>query len=181
MKIKFKESEVSLAIKCKYITFLILLAISVSFVGTFFSYPYFWLELLLFILFSCILLTVNILNILNILDIFSFTKIIKERKTIKQYSIGAFWIIIFFAYSYFTFEQIINRSLDVPYLISSNYSSVIGNPTNINKYKNKQNFWIQGVHFSVESKAIENTPGSKYKVTYLPHSRYVLNIEEVNE
>lgn len=74
---------------------------------------------------------------------------------------------------------------DIPNLITLNYSTITGYPYNIETHSGKrhsQEFMINSIKFHVKlSYKFQRVDIGKYKVTYLPHSKFVLNIEKLND
>lgn len=77
-------------------------------------------------------------------------------------------------------SNIVSYSLDIPNAIRSNYAYIKGQPQNLqvgNKNRS-QSFTINGTNFKVERDISRIDTRKIYEVTYLPNSKYVIEIEE---
>lgn len=75
---------------------------------------------------------------------------------------------------------------DIPYWLKSDYCYVIGEPVDIRKISGKnvtyQKFKINGIEFTVSPPAVyKEVLPENFKITYLPHSKYVISVERVKE
>lgn len=91
-------------------------------------------------------------------------------------------IIVIFSASIFEFTKTFPCLPDIPYWILSKYSHIEGYPVNIKKnYSSKttyQKFSIDGINFQVSpANTFKEIGTGKYRITYLPYSKYVINIE----
>lgn len=78
-------------------------------------------------------------------------------------------------------SDIISYGLDVPNVLYSKYEYIEGRPQNLQiEYKNRsQRFSIDGVKFKIERDIAKLDMDKVYEITYLPNSKYVINIREV--
>jgi hypothetical protein len=77
--------------------------------------------------------------------------------------------------------DIVSYGLDIPNVIRSSYECVEGQPQKLqvgNKNKS-QSFTINNIDFKFENVIVRIDTRKIYKITYLPNSKYVINIEEV--
>lgn len=78
-------------------------------------------------------------------------------------------------------SDIISYGLDIPNVLYSKYDYIEGQPQNLQvEYKNKsQRFTINGVKFKIERDITKIDTNKVYEVTYLPNSKYIINIKAV--
>jgi len=76
-------------------------------------------------------------------------------------------------------SDIISYGLDVPNVLYSKYDYIEGRPQNLQvEYKNRsQRFIIDGIKFKIERDIAKLDTDKIYEVTYLPNSKYVINIK----
>jgi hypothetical protein len=144
-------------------------------------YP--WLGFVEKILFFSFLFIISTGGI--VLLIYTF---IKEKnnilKTFKACAVFILLIIFTIGMNVVFLKLLAEYIPDVPNLITSNYSTITGYPFNIETHSGKnpsQEFTINEIKFDANfSYNFPRVGIGKYKVTYLPHSKFILNIEKVN-
>ena len=86
-------------------------------------------------------------------------------------------------YVYLLVDILVPKYKDIPNIMTSSYIVIEGYPSNISISGAKtrtQHFEINGADFSVEAYAFPNLfRNKKYRVTYLPNSEYVIDINEI--
>lgn len=78
-------------------------------------------------------------------------------------------------------SDIISYGLDIPNVVRSNYEYIEGQPQNMqvgNKNKS-QKFTINSINFKIEKDITRIDTSKIYGVTYLPNSKYVIDIGEI--
>lgn len=105
--------------------------------------------------------------------------------SIKPRIILAVSIIVLLGSSTLVIREVVYYAPDISNLVTLNHSIIIGYPVNIKISKGKssyQQFSIDGMDFKVSpANTFQDVGLGKYKVTYLPYSKYVLNIEKIIE
>jgi hypothetical protein len=126
-------------------------------------------------------------TLLSSLIYFTFFMIVKFKETYLILNrIIAVIIIIFVLFwgIILTVTEIAPLAPDIPNWLNSEYYCIQGYAVNINKKfygkSTYQKFTINGINFEVSpASSFEELHYNKYRVSYLPHSKYVISIEKV--
>lgn len=137
------------------------------------------LRFLLDVMLKIFFLVSSVIGIFIMLYLF-FVEFSKRKRII-----ASLLIIGMVACSMFFLTATIPYLPDVANWITSDYAYVEGTPCNIKISHGRggyQRFTINAVTFEISpDTTFKEVTREKYKVTYLPHSKYVLNIEKVDE
>ena len=115
------------------------------------------------------------------LGVFFFRTAIKDKLSIGKKIFFIFLSIDFILVSSYMIYFYSEKYQDIPYITTSNYESKVGVLTSFyvaSKYtKGGTKFDVDGTHFYLDRKVNDVfVKGKTYRVEYLPHSKYVMNV-----
>jgi len=117
-------------------------------------------------------------------SLYFYTKVLThcKYKNIKLYILSGLLMLFLIAVDITVFWTLKDNLSDIPILVSSNYSTITGYPVNVQMSNGKdhhQKFTINKMNF--KDKNFVKFSTGKYKITYLPNTKFVLNIEKLSD